>query len=50
MFGYHIDELKGKHLDTLIPQKFHHKHHAHVKTFLKKDERDKWVKAEIFTD
>ena len=39
MFGYHIDELKGKHLDTLIPQKFHHKHQSHVKTFLKKDEK-----------
>ena len=39
MFGYDVDELKGKHLDRLIPQKFHHKHHSHVKTFLKKEEK-----------
>ena len=39
MFGYHINELKGKHINTLIPKKFHHKHRSHVKTFLKKEEK-----------
>ncbi len=39
MFGYKIDELKGQHINLLIPKKFHHKHEAHVRSFIKKDER-----------
>lgn len=39
MFGYEVDELKGENLDMLIPQKFHHKHQSHIKTFFKKEQK-----------
>ncbi len=34
MFGYEPDELNGKRLDTLIPQRFHPRHENHTKGFL----------------
>lgn len=39
MFCYSKDELKGCHINVLIPKKFHNSHHAHVKSFIKKDEK-----------
>lgn len=39
MFGYDIEELKYEHIDKLIPKEFHHIHHTHVKSFIKKDEK-----------
>lgn len=41
MFCYKTEELKGQHINILIPQKFHHAHASHVKTFLKNDEKRK---------
>lgn len=38
MFGYDIGELKGQHINTLIPEKFKHVHNLHVKSFIKKKE------------
>lgn len=38
MFGYDPEELKGLHINELIPREYHHKHDAHVKSFIKKDE------------
>jgi PAS domain S-box-containing protein len=38
VFGYKKGELIGKHLDTLIPQKYHHQHHGHVNHFMKNSE------------
>ncbi len=38
-FGYDTDELIGKRLDTLIPQKFHHNHQSHFKGFVSKSEK-----------
>jgi PAS domain S-box-containing protein len=49
MFGYEIHELKGQHINILIPQKFHHKHEAYVKSFIKKKEsRQMGVGRNIF--
>ena len=39
MFGYDIKELKGKHINTLIPQRHHQAHDKHVKEFVKKDKK-----------
>jgi len=39
MFGYQNDELKGMHINALIPQQYHHKHDAHVKSFIKNKEK-----------
>lgn len=39
MFGYTSEELKGKHINCLIPKKFHQAHDQHVKTFVKNDEK-----------
>jgi PAS domain S-box-containing protein len=39
MFGYEPDELKGKHINILIPHQFHNAHAGHVKSFLKNDEK-----------
>lgn len=39
MFGYEADELKGQHINTLIPEKFHKAHDQHVKSFVKNDEK-----------
>lgn len=39
MFGYKLEELKGKHINTLIPQQYHHKHDSHVKSFVKRKEK-----------
>lgn len=33
MFGYAENELVGQHLEVLIPSKYHHNHHQHVKRF-----------------
>lgn len=38
MFGYNKDELVGKHLNVLIPQKYHAGHGAHVEGFMKHKE------------
>ena len=38
MFGYQKDELLGKHLNVLIPQKYHAGHAAHVEGFMKHKE------------
>lgn len=38
MFGYKIEELKGMHINEIIPQEYHHKHDSHVKSFLKNKE------------
>jgi len=35
LFGYEKDELVGKPLEILIPQKYHHVHPNHVEGFLK---------------
>lgn len=34
MFGYKKKELMGKPLDTLIPNRYHHGHDAHVENFI----------------
>jgi PAS domain S-box-containing protein len=39
MFGYSKGELLSKHLDNLIPKKFHKHHGDHVDHFIKKSER-----------
>jgi PAS domain S-box-containing protein len=39
MFGYEINELKGEHINTLIPNRFHNAHAHHVKSFVKNDEK-----------
>ena len=39
MFGYDVDELEGKPLDTLIPSQYHHAHSNHVDNFIKKSEK-----------
>lgn len=39
MFGYDRDELIGKHLDTLIPQRYQRHHNHHVDSFIKKSEK-----------
>ncbi len=39
MFGYGQDELLGKPLDTLIPQRYHKHHDQHVEHFIEKSEK-----------
>lgn len=39
MFGYDIVELKGEHINILIPKQFHAVHDKHVKSFVKNDEK-----------
>ncbi|GGX18603.1 PAS domain-containing sensor histidine kinase [Aquimarina muelleri] len=39
IFGYEKDELTGKHLNILIPQKYHHKHESHFKGFVNHSEK-----------
>ncbi|WP_100804443.1 PAS domain-containing sensor histidine kinase [Ulvibacter sp. MAR_2010_11] len=39
LFGYSEEELKGQHLDILIPKKYHNNHHKHVSGFLKKSDK-----------
>lgn len=39
LFGYHKEELLGKPLEILIPQRYHQHHSSHVKTFLKNSEK-----------
>jgi len=39
MFGYLKDELLGKPLTTLIPQKYHKNHRHHVTGFIEKSEK-----------
>tara|TARA_R110002050_G_scaffold286468_3_gene437006 strand:+ start:88447 stop:89988 length:1542 start_codon:yes stop_codon:yes gene_type:complete len=39
MFGYKKDELLGKPLDILIPQKYHKNHDQHVDHFITKSEK-----------
>lgn len=34
LFGYEEEELLGKHLDTLIPKKYHKAHNQHTKGFM----------------
>ncbi|MBT8261248.1 MAG: PAS domain-containing sensor histidine kinase [Bacteroidia bacterium] len=34
LFGYKKDELVGKSLNTLIPEKYHHNHSSHFKSFM----------------
>ena len=39
MFGYSKDELKGKPLNTIIPERYHQTHNEHVESFVAKSER-----------
>ncbi|MAL60323.1 MAG: PAS domain-containing sensor histidine kinase [Flavobacteriaceae bacterium] len=39
LFGYNKEELIGQPLEILIPQRYHHNHSSHVKTFLKNSEK-----------
>ncbi|MBW2938287.1 PAS domain-containing sensor histidine kinase [Aureisphaera sp. CAU 1614] len=39
LFGYNKEELVGEPLEILIPQRYHHNHSSHVKTFLKNSEK-----------
>ncbi len=39
IFGYDTDELIGKPLNTLIPQKYHHNHAGHFKNFVNHSEK-----------
>ncbi|HET8735141.1 MAG TPA: PAS domain S-box protein [Pricia sp.] len=39
MFGYGKDELLGRHLDTLIPRRYHKEHDRHVEQFIEKTEK-----------
>lgn len=39
IFGYIGDELLGKPLDTLIPQRYHKNHGGHFKKFLKQSDK-----------
>jgi hypothetical protein len=39
MFGYAEKDLIGKHLDILIPQKYHHMHDKHVDAFMKHSDK-----------
>jgi len=39
MFGYNNYELVDKQINVLIPSSLHKKHNAHVKSFIKKNER-----------
>lgn len=39
MFGYGKDELYGKPLDILIPQRYHKHHDQHVQNFIDKSEK-----------
>jgi len=39
MFGYEKEELKGQHINALIPERFHKAHGHHVKSFIKNDEK-----------
>ncbi|SHJ35369.1 sensor histidine kinase [Pseudozobellia thermophila] len=39
MFGYQKDELVGKPLDVLIPQRYRHDHSGHVKNFIAKSKK-----------
>ena len=39
LFGYNKEELIGESLEILIPQRYHHNHSSHVKTFLKNSEK-----------
>lgn len=41
MFKYSIEELKGNHINVLIPKQFHHSHAGHVKEFVKNNEKRK---------
>ncbi len=41
MFGYNADELKGRHINVLIPKQHHQAHDQHVKDFVKKDKKRK---------
>lgn len=39
LFGYEEEELKGAHLDILIPKKYQGGHHKHVEGFLNKSNK-----------
>ncbi len=39
IFGYDTDELLGKELNVLIPQKYHHSHKGHFKNFVNHSEK-----------
>ncbi|MBP2831477.1 PAS domain S-box protein [Aquimarina sp. U1-2] len=39
IFGYATDELVGKHLDVLIPPKYHHSHSVHFNSFVANSEK-----------
>ncbi|WP_438425888.1 PAS domain-containing sensor histidine kinase [Aquimarina macrocephali] len=39
IFGYDKDELVGKHLNTLIPRKYHHGHKKHFEGFVDHSEK-----------
>ncbi|GAA4275437.1 PAS domain-containing sensor histidine kinase [Aquimarina mytili] len=39
IFGYDEEELLGKPLNTLIPQKYHHSHSGHFENFVKHSEK-----------
>ncbi|MBQ4819661.1 PAS domain-containing sensor histidine kinase [Aquimarina sp. MMG016] len=49
MFGYGTDELLGKSLNILIPQKYHKEHKGHFKTFVDHSESRKMgIGRELF--
>lgn len=37
LFGYSAEEIKGKHLHTLIPERFHEKHYNSIGQFIESD-------------
>ncbi|SDB29209.1 PAS domain S-box-containing protein [Flavobacteriaceae bacterium MAR_2010_188] len=39
IFGYDEDELRGQHLDVLIPKNYQKNHHKHVSGFLEKSDK-----------
>ncbi|MFV8225076.1 ATP-binding protein [Christiangramia aquimixticola] len=39
MFGYLKEEIRGQHLEILIPKKYHHSHHRHFDKFLQNSEK-----------
>ena len=50
VFGYSSEEVIGKHLNLLLPERYHLKHAAHVRNFLedREDSRMMSERSEIF--
>jgi PAS domain S-box-containing protein len=49
IFNYEREELVGKKLTLLIPQRYHGNHGKNFKGFLKTAKEGKWVKGAIYT-